>query len=761
MRRKRGGHGGRPYRATRPDHYTADSHINRRNRRRRRKPFLFTGRMQRKLAAAFVVVLLAMLGLNYQITKIQKENGTQYAQTVLSQQGYSSSTIPYRRGDITDVNGTVLATSEEVYNLIIDAKQLNEKEEQLGGVKVDEKGNNLSYVEATLGAISAYFPDIDTGAIRTLLTDKPDNQYYVAAEQMTKDQIREFEAEMEAEGSRIVGVWFETEYLRKYPYSTLACDLLGFTVSGNVGLWGIEEYYNDTLNGVNGREYGYLNEDSEVQRTVKEAQDGRTVVSTIDVNIQSIVEKHIREFNEAHANEFREGLGSTSTSVIVMDPNDGSVLAMAEYPVFDLNNPRDMTVTGLYTQEQIDAMDEDALGEAYYSVWRNGCISDGIEPGSTVKPFTVAAGLELGRLSDGDGFTCVGKLHVGDHDISCSNTYGHGYLTTGQAIMKSCNSALMQMAQRIGIDDFRNYMRIYNFGQKTGIDLPGEASGLVLDASEMTVTDLATYSFGQGFTSTLIQVASGFSSLINGGTYYQPRVVEKIVDGSGATVQTMEPVVMKKTVSEKTSAQIREYLYETVAGDGTMTGTGATAAVAGYRIGGKTGTAEKLPRDKTNYIISFIGAAPIDDPQVLVYVAVDEPNMEEQAHSTYAQEIFRGIMEEILPYMNIFPTESTGEDTETDGEAAEEADGTAQGAEEGKEEESQEPQRVVVTDSGRVIDGMNIDPEYAAEHGLDPNTGEPLEPASVLPEGYTGAAGQTEDTMTDTQQEMLENGLEE
>lgn len=735
---------------------------NRRNRRRKKRPFVFTGKMQRKLAAVFIVVLLALLGLNYQITRIQKENGTQYAQTVLSQQGYSSSTIPYKRGDISDTNGTVLATSEEVYNLIIDAKQLNEQENLLGDTKTDEEGNNLSYVEATLGAISTYFPDIDTEAIRTLLTEKPDNQYYVAAKQLTKDQIRDFEAEMEAEGSRITGVWFETEYLRKYPYSTLACDLLGFTVSGNVGLWGIEEYYNETLNGVNGREYGYVNEDSEVQRTVKDAEDGKNVISTIDVNIQSIVEKHIQEFNEAHANEFREGLGSTSTAVIVMDPNDGAVLAMADYPVFDLNNPRDLTVSGLYTQEEIDAMDEDALGEAYYSIWRNSCISDGIEPGSTVKPFTVAAGLETGKLSDGDGFTCVGTLHVGDHDISCSNIYGHGYLTTGQALMKSCNSALMQMAERIGIEDFRNYMRIYNFGQKTGIDLPGEAAGLLLDASEMTVTDLATYSFGQGFTGTMIQVASGFCSLINGGTYYQPRVVEKIVDGSGATVQTMEPVVMKKTISENTSAQIREYLYETVAGDGVMTGTGATAAVEGYRIGGKTGTAEKLPRDKTNYIVSFIGAAPIDDPQVLVYVVIDEPNVEDQAHSTYAQEIFQKIMAEILPYMNIFPTEETTADSGETAEAdAGSADSTAEDTQEDAEGTSQEPQTVVVTESGRVIDGMNIDPEYAAEHNLDPNTGEPLEPQSVLPEGYTGAADGTEDTLTDTQEEMLENGLEE
>ncbi len=362
-------------------------------RRRRREPLKFTHQMQKKLAVVFLIVLLALLGLSYQITKIQNENGEQYAKQVLSQQGYASSTIPYRRGDITDSNGTILATSEEVYNIIIDANQINDKD---------------TYLEPTMEALASCFGDkIDIAAIRQHIAEKPANQYYVAAKKLIKDEIRDFEALQEdsKNNPNIVGVWFEKDYVRRYPYDTLACDLLGFTVSGNQGVWGIEEYYNDTLNGVNGREYGYLNEDSELQKTVKAAEDGKTIVSTIDANIQTIVEKNLKAFNELHENEAREGLGSMSSGVIVMDPNNGDVLAMAGYPVFNLNNPRDLTVSGLYSEEEINAMDEKELGEAYYSLWRNYCISDGFEPGSTEKTMTNATVLETGKVRDWDGFT--------------------------------------------------------------------------------------------------------------------------------------------------------------------------------------------------------------------------------------------------------------------------------------------------------------------------------------------------------------------
>ena len=715
--------------------------------RRRREPLKFTGKMKRKLAVTFFVILLALLGIGYQITRIQRENGEQYAKQVLSRRGYSSSTLPYKRGDITDTNGTILATSEEVYNLIIDAKQMLEKD---------------SYLEPTLAALSQCFGDtvdstgatIDIAAIRQHVADKPDNQYYVAAKKLTKDQISAFEELMADKKNNpdISGVWFEKDYVRRYPYSTLASDLLGFTVSGNQGVWGIEEYYNSTLNGVNGREYGYLNENSELERTVKSAQDGKTVVSTIDANIQTIVETKLREFNEQHANEAREGLGSKVSAAIVMDPNTGAVLAMAEYPNFDLNNPRDLSVTGLYTDEEIAAMDDKALGEAYYSIWRNHCISDGFEPGSTMKPMTIAAGLETGKVRDGDGFTCVGILHVGEHDIRCSNRYGHGYLTTDQALMKSCNAALMTMGMRIGVDDFRKYMTIFNIGNRTGIDLPGEAAGLVLDADAMTITDLAANSFGQGFNTTMIQMVSAFSSIVNGGTYYQPHVVKKILDSSGATVETIQPQVMKRTVSQKTAETLRTYLYHVIAGDGVMTGTGSAAGVEGYKIGGKTGTAEKIPRDKKNYVVSFLGAAPIDNPQVVLYVVVDEPNVAEQSHSTYAQEIFSSIMKEMLPYMNIYPTEAVTSTPEDPAEGDTTAEDTAA---EDTAEDTANDNKVIVTETGRVIDGMHIDPEYAAANNLDPNTGESLDQESVLPDGYTGSADSEEDTVTKSEEAAM------
>ena len=439
------------------------------------------------------------------------------------------------------------------------------------------------------------------------------------------------------------------------------------------------DYYNDTLNGINGRQYGYLNVDNNVEKTIKDAVNGQSLVTTIDINIQTIVEQKIAAFNEAHANEAAEGPGSQNTAVIVMNPQNGEILAMADSSGYDLNNPWDLSA--YYTQEEIDAMDEQTTLDTLNGIWQNFCTTYTYEPGSTAKPFTVAAGLETGKLSENDPpYFCDGYQEVGGHTIKCVaySHGGHGAETIEQAIMNSCNDALMQMADKIGKEDFSKYQKIFNFGLKTNIDLPGEArtDTLVKGVVEMGSADLATYSFGQNFNVTMIQLASAFSSIINGGEYYQPHLVKKIVDDNGNTVQNVEPVLLKQTISKQTSDTIKGYLYNTV-----TSGTAKSAKVEGYSMGGKTGTAEKYPRGNGKYLVSFIGFAPVENPEVLVYVVINEPNVENQAQSSLATNLAKDIFTELFPYMNIYKDEE-------DPQAAENAQSQEQAAQLPQEEQA-------------------------------------------------------------------------
>ena len=452
----------------------------------------------------------------------------------------------------------------------------------------------------------------------------------------------------------------EEDYTRKYPYKTLASDVIGFTTNGNVGSNGIEASYNSILNGTDGREYGYLDEDSGYERTVKEPDNGSTVVSTIDLQLQSIVEQHILEFNEEHKNEATQGEGSKNTGVIVMNPQNGEILAEASYPNYDLNNPRDLTK--YYTEEQLKKMTDQEKLDTLNDLWNNYCVSNTYEPGSTFKPFTISAGLETGVLTGNENYVCGGVMHVGDHDIHCSNRSGHGPETLKQALENSCNVALMQIGASIGTEEFCRYQRLFGFGEYTGIDLPGEGetSGLLYTPATMDPASLATNAFGQNFNVTMTQMAASFSSLINGGNYYEPHVVKQIQDDNGNVTEYKDPVLVKKTISKETSDIIKDYMLGVV-----EEGTGASAAVEGYAVGGKTGTAEKLPRGNGKYLVSFIGYAPQENPQVMVYVVIDEPNSAVQANSGYATQLASQIMTDIFPYLGIEKKTDSASNTDT------------------------------------------------------------------------------------------------
>ncbi|MGN0405616.1 MAG: peptidoglycan D,D-transpeptidase FtsI family protein [Bariatricus sp.] len=610
-------------------------------RKKRKIPALrqkFTKGMQKKLVILFMLILLAFVILIGRITYINASEGENYTKIVLDQQQYTSRTIPFKRGDIVDSNGTKLATSERVYNVILDVKVLlsNEKKAE-------------TYKQATAEAMQTYF-GIEAESVLNIIEENPTKSYIILKKGVDYDTAKAYEKAIEG-NTDIQGVYLEDDYVRKYPYNTLACDVIGFSVDGNVGAGGLEAYYNSTLNGTDGRKYGYQNAEASTTQTVKEPVNGSTIVTTLDANLQSIVEKHLTAFYEEHRNEATQGGGFKNGAVIIMNPNTGEILAMSSLPNFDLNNPRDLS--NYYTEEQIAAMSSEEKLDILYGLWRNFCVSDTYEPGSTIKPFTVATGLEIGKLTGNETYYCSGYLHVGDHDIKCISydEGGHGYQNLTQVMENSCNVALMEIGLDIGAEEFSKYQHIFGFGEYSGIDLPGDAvtSALLYKPDNMGSTDLATNSFGQNFNVTMVQLISGFCSLVNGGNYYEPHLVKAIRDENGNVTETIEPVLEKRTISKKTSELLKSYMYSVV-----ENGSGKYAKVEGYDVGGKTGTAEKLPRGENKNVVSFIGYAPQDNPEIVVYVVIDEPNVPNQARcSNQISQLAADIMKEAFPYLNI------------------------------------------------------------------------------------------------------------
>ncbi len=602
--------------------------------------------MQKKLVILYLGIILAFVFLIGRITYINASDGEEYTKIVLDQQQYDSRVIPYKRGDIVDRNGTKIATSERVYNVILDVKTMLSDED---------------YVEPTKQVLKDCF-GIEEEEVDTLIEESPDSRYSVLKKGIDYNTAKEFEAidEDDENYPDVKGIWLESDYVRTYPYNTLASDVIGFTVDGNVGNGGIEGYYNTILNGTDGREYGYLDGGTSVEQTVKEPINGKTVVSTIDVQVQSIVEKYIKQFNDERKNNATAGEGSKNTAVMIMNPQNGEILAEASYPNYDLNNPRDLS--SYYTQEQLDAMSDEEQLDALNSLWKNFCVSDTYEPGSTIKPFTVAAALETGALNGDETFYCEGSLHIGGYDIHCINREGHGTQTLKEAVENSCNVALMQIGEKIGAEDFIKYQHIFGFGELTGIDLPGEAAteGLLYTVDNMDETSLATNAFGQNFNVTMTQMLAGFCSLINGGEYYEPHIVKQIQDENGNVVENEEPVLVKRTISEETSTLVKDYMRGVV-----QNGSGKLADLEGYEVGGKTGTAEKLPRSEGKNLVSFIGYAPQENPEIAIYVVIDEPNEYDQAQSSLAVQMASDIMKEIFPYLGISKTSETADDTAT------------------------------------------------------------------------------------------------
>lgn len=630
-----------------------------------RKSGVFTRRMKGKLFIAFVIVLGFFAILMCRLTWINMKDGKKYEKQVLAQQNYMTTTLPYARGEITDRNGTPLATSVKVYNLIIEPQNIIEAD-QTRNKQISKGQEENVYQKTTVSALAQFF-DLKEEDLNTLIEENPKSYYQKVAKRLEYEEVKPFQEFLEKKltvtnsdgkkveityGDRIKGVYFEEEYRRSYPNNELASNVIGFANSGNVGSWGLEQQYNSVLNGVNGREYGYINDDTQLERTTRPAQNGNNLVTTIDVNVQRIAEKHIQKF-------MKDVGASKGVNVLVMNPNNGEVLAMATDSTYDLNNPRDDKVLERrYSKSEIKSMTDEEKITAFNQVWRNEIISKIYEPGSTFKPFTVATGLEEHTLTGNETYYCKGYLQKEGWPtmIKCHNYSkgGCGHITLSEALQESCNVALMLINDANGKELFTKYEKYFGFGQKTGIDLPGEEAGLLINADNMGSTDLATNSFGQNINVTMIQLASAFASLINGGNYYEPHLVKQIVNEQGSIIKNVDKVLVKETVSKETSEWLKESLYQTV-----EKGTGKKAQIKGYKIGGKTGTAEKQPRKAGTYLVSFISFVPVEKPQLLIYVTIDELNLPYQDQSGYAVELSRDIMKELVTYMNIPQTKET------------------------------------------------------------------------------------------------------
>ena len=583
--------------------------------------------MKKKLVMLFGAIILAFVFLIGWITVINATKGEKYTKVVLDQQQYNNHTIPFKRGDIIDRNGTKLATSERVYNVIIDAEILTSKKK---------------YMNPTLNALKKCF-NLKKNTVRKQVKKNPNSRYLIVKTGVSYEDAQKFTkiSEDTEKHPNVQGVWLEEDYERKYPYNTLASDVIGFTTNGNVGSNGIEASYNSSLNGTNGREYGYVDENSGFERTVKEPANGSTVVSTIDLQVQSIVEQHILAFNEEHKDEETEGEGSKSTGVIVMNPQNGEIYAMVNVPEYDLNDPFSLSAK---KRKANSKKQQEYLNKK----WRNSCLNDTYEPGSVFKIVTATAGLESSKVSVNDHFNCPGFRIVEDRKIRCHKVGGHGSETFKEGVMNSCNPVFMDVGARVGVDGMYQTFRQLGLFEKTGIDLPGEASSIMHQKKNVGAVELATMSFGQSIQITPLQLLRAVSAVINGGKLITPHFGRYVQKQDGTRSKVFSYPVKEGVIKKQTSETMKE-LLEAVVSDG----SGRNCRMDGFSIGGKTATSEKLPRGNGKYISSFLGFAKADNPAIIGIVLIDEP------HGTYyggtiAAPVMRSVFQTALPYMGIY-----------------------------------------------------------------------------------------------------------
>ena len=583
-----------------------------------------TRAIKKRMKLITLFFLVGVLVLLVRLAWIQFVRGEEYSQMAAEQQTRDS-VISAKRGSIYDRNLKILAQSASAERVTLNPQEI-------------AKSKNEEEVVSTLVKILG----VDEQNLRKQIS-RINRQSVVVAKQVEKsvaDQIR---------NEKLSGVYFEEDSKRYYPYGSLAAQVIGFTGSDNQGLEGLENVLDEQLRGVDGRIVAAKdvanNEMPFKYENYIEPQDGKGVVLTIDETIQRYTEKHLQQ-------AYEENLLGNGGAAIVMDPNTGEVLAMAVVPTYDLNSPR--VITDQLLLEQLDALEleGDAYTEAYNKavskMWRNKAVVDSYEPGSTFKTIVASAALEEGVATPQDVFSCSGVRQVANRSIHCWQHAGHGEETFAQGLMNSCNPFVMELASRMGATTFQKYYKAFGLTEKTGFTIPGESAGTF--HQKLGVVDLATSSFGQTFTITPLQLISAVSAVVNGGNLMKPRIIKAYTDAEGNVIETFDPELVRSVISKETSVLMRGMMERVVA-----EGTGKGGYVAGFRIGGKTGTSEKLPRGSGEYIASFVGVAPADNPQLVCLLLLDEPHAGATGGGAIAAPAVGRIFEDVLPYLGYAP----------------------------------------------------------------------------------------------------------
>lgn len=564
-----------------------------------------------------------------------------FFKTKAETQQLSDTAITAQRGIIYDANMSVLAQSASAWKISLNATAFAEipakAQEQVYSVLINTLGVTREYLEN-----KASYKQYNSVSIKT----KVEKEAKDKLEAFVKGTFIDKNNNEQSFGSVVM---IDEDVKRYYPYSTLASQILGFTGTDNNGLSGLESYYNSTLTGVDGRVISARSNSSVAQdieyKSVYEAKQGTSLVLTVDETIQRYLENALSSCYETSK--------ANSCTGIVMDVKTGAILAMSTKGDFDPNDP--YTINDKRTIESINKITdtkekEKAEEEAMYSQWRNRAISDTYEPGSVFKLITMAAGLEENVVKYDEKFTCTGSVNVADRIYSCHNTAGHGTQTLTEGLMNSCNPYFITIGQRLGVDTFYKYFEAFGFTEETGIDLPGEASpkaGVTYFKKDtMTKVNLASSSFGQSFQITPIQMITAVNAIANDGKLMQPYIVSKTLDSDGNVISQNQPIEKRQVVSESTSEKIMASMEQVA-----LNGTARNAYVAGYRVGGKTGTSDKL-NNVGQVVASFVGVAPTNDPRITVLIVVDEPEGA-TGGGAVAAPVAGEVIENTLTYLNV------------------------------------------------------------------------------------------------------------
>lgn len=574
--------------------------------------FVRTFQKRNLLLVLFIIILVAV-GLSVRIFYLMIPGSAQLAEAAKDLHERER-VIKAERGKIYDRNGEVLADNMPVCTVSVIHNQISAPE-QVIQVLSEELNLSEAYVRKRVEKYSS---------IETIKTN---------VDKEIADTIRAYELD---------GVMVDEDYRRYYPYGTLASKVLGFTGSDNQGILGLEVKYDFWLKGENGKiltmATAHGMEIPDMAETMVKPVEGNSIKTSLDAVVQSYAEQIAMQVLEAKS--------AKNVSILVMNPKNGEIYAMVNVPEYDLNAPYELTE--FYKNgTAADGVTQEKKTELLNQMWRNSCISDTYEPGSAFKIITATAAFEHNTLALNHNFYCPGYKIVADRRIRCHKTKGHGSQNFTEAIMNSCNPAFMEIGGRTGIDNLYDTFKKLGLFQKTGIDLPGEASSIMHKVENVKEVELATISFGQSFQITPLQLMSAVSTVVNGGTKITPHFVTEIVNNAGVTVKTIDGTGETGVISRETSETMRMVLEQVVS-----QGTGHNAYVEGFSIGGKTATSEKLPRRSGKYIASFLGFAPADNPEVIAMVIIDEPQGQYYG-GTIAAPVMAELFEVVLPYLGI------------------------------------------------------------------------------------------------------------